>query len=105
VLTASVLLRSEVSSQPTVSHKAYSEGFGLILLTLALLFNAILLAPEARIERVPVNDLPFHVAAAQRLGEAIVHRETFLDPWLSEFSLGFPLWRYISHCPIYSRLP
>jgi hypothetical protein len=30
------------------------------------LFNAILLAPEARIERLPVNDLSFHLEASQR---------------------------------------
>ena len=68
-------------------------------MALALVFNAILLAPEARIERVPVNDLPFHFGASQRLGESIVHGEPFLDPWVSLWSLGFPLWR------IYQPLP
>ena len=81
------------------SHRRRPEVVGLLLLTLALLFNAILLAPEARIERVPVNDLPFHIGASLRLGEAIAHGEPFLDPWVSQWALGFPLWR------VYQPLP
>ncbi len=80
-------------------HRRYPETAGLLLLALALLFNAILLAPELRIERAPVNDLPFHIAASQVLGHSIAHREPFLDPWVSQWSLGFPLWR------IYQPLP
>src|SRR5579864_5843613 len=88
--------------EPAVAAVAISpnrEIAGLLLLAFALLFNAILLAPEARIERVPVNDLPFQIGAAQRLGESIAHHEPFLDPWVSQWSLGFPLWR------IYQPLP
>ena len=83
----------------TVSRKPHPEIAGLLLLALALLFNAILLAPEIRIERVPVNDLVFHLEASQRLGEGIAHGEPFLEPWVSQFSLGFPLWR------VYQPLP
>ncbi len=90
--------------EPAVAAQAtpgrpYPEFAGLLLLALALLFNAILLAPEVRIERVPVNDLPFHLGVSQRLGESIVHGEPFLDPWVSQWSFGFPLWR------IYQPLP
>lgn len=84
---------------PVMPHRRHPEIAGLVLLALALLFNAFMLAPEARIERVPVSDLPFHVGASERLGESIVHGEPFLDPWVSQWSLGFPLWR------IYQPLP
>ncbi len=84
---------------PATSQPPYPEVAGLLLLVFAVLFNAILLAPEARIERVPVNDLPFQIAASQRLSSSIAHGETFFDPWVSQFSLGFPLWR------IYQPLP
>jgi uncharacterized membrane protein len=80
-------------------RRLHPEGAGLLLLALALVFSAILLAPEARIERVPVNDLPFQIGASQRLGESLAHAEPFLDPWVSQWSLGFPLWR------IYQPLP
>jgi len=63
------------------------------------LFNAILLAPEARIERVPVNDLSFHLEASQRLGESIAHGEPFLDPWVSQWALGYPLSRSYQPLP------
>jgi uncharacterized membrane protein len=85
---------------PATTHRRLNrEAIGLLLLGLALIFNAIVLAPEARIERVPVNDLPFQISASQRLGESIAHHEPFLDPWVSQWSLGFPLWR------IYQPLP
>ena len=71
----------------------------MLLLAFALAFNTILLAPEVHIERVPVNDLAFHIAASQRLGQGVATAEPFLDPWVSEWSLGFPLWR------IYQPLP
>ena len=86
-------------SPAAAPRRLYPEAAGLLLLVLALVFNAILLAPEARIERVPVNDLPFHIEASQRLGESIAHAEPFLDPWASQWSLGFPLWH------IYQPLP
>src|SRR6185437_7761635 len=75
------------------------EFNGIFLLSLALIFNALRLLPEARIERIPVNDLVFHVEAARKLGKSILHGEPFLDPWVSQWSLGFPLWR------IYQPLP
>jgi len=62
-------------------------------------FNAILLAPEVHIERFPVNDLAFRTAASKRLCQGVANAEPFLDPWASEWSLGFPLWR------IYQPLP
>jgi hypothetical protein len=83
----------------TISHRLRSEAPGLLLLAFALAFNTILLAPEVHIERVPVNDLAFHIAASQRLGQGVANAEPFLDPWVSEWSLGFPVWR------IYQPLP
>src|SRR2546421_5195074 len=82
-----------------VLRRRYPEAAGLALLALALLFNAILLAPEARIERVPVNDLAFHLGASRILGQSIMRGSPFLDPWVSLSSLGFPLWR------VYQPLP
>jgi uncharacterized membrane protein len=81
------------------AHKPYPEAAGLVLLALALLFNALLLAPEARIERVPTNDMAFHLAASQRLGESIARGEPFLDPWVSQWALGYPVWRSYQPLP------
>src|SRR6476469_335085 len=86
-------------SRPAARQEPYHETVGLLLLAFALIFNALLLLPEAHIERVPVNDLAFHFEAAQRLGQSIVQGEPFLDPWVAQWSLGFPLWR------IYQPLP
>ena len=94
-----VSIQPDPTARNATAHRPYPEAVGLVLLALALLFNALLLASEARIERVPVNDLPFQIEASQRLGESIAHGEPFLDPWVSQWSLGFPLWR------IYQPLP
>jgi hypothetical protein len=55
---------------PAAARLSAAEARGLLLLGLALIVNAILLAPEIRIERVPVNDLSFHIADAR-------HRKPF----------------------------
>ena len=91
----------EIATTPKAvpAGKPYPEAAGLVLLALALLFNAILLLPEAWINRVGVNDLPFHIGAAQQLGESIAHNGPFLDPWVSQWSLGFPLWRIYQPIP------
>ncbi|HEV2170580.1 MAG TPA: hypothetical protein VGR40_06515, partial [Candidatus Binatus sp.] len=61
--------------------------------------NAILLWPEIRIERVPVNDLSFHIAASQRLTQSLFTGDSFLDPWMSQWALGFPLWHFYQPLP------
>ena len=70
-----------------------------MLLGLALLVNAILLWPEIRIERVPVNDLSFHIAASQRLTKSVITGDSFLDPWMSQWALGYPLWHFYQPLP------
>lgn len=76
-----------------------AQAGGLMLLGLALVVNAILLAPEIRIERVPVNDLSFHIAASQRLADSFVTGDSFLDPWVSQWALGYPLWHFYQPIP------
>src|SRR5277367_996090 len=76
-----------------------AEAGGLMLLGLALIVNAVLLWPEIRIERVPVNDLSFHIAASQRLADSLVSGDSFLDPWVSQWALGFPLWHFYQPLP------
>lgn len=70
-----------------------SELPGLALLFVALLFNGWYAAPELRIGRVPLNDTVFHLAASERLGKSIAEGEPFLNPWVSEWALGYPVWQ------------
>ena len=70
-----------------------------MLLGLALIVNAVLLWPEIRIERVPVNDLSFHIAASQRLANSLSTGDSFLDPWMSQWALGYPLWHFYQPLP------
>lgn len=69
------------------------EWLGLALLTCAVAFNAVYLAPEVRIGRVPPNDAVLHLALSERLIDSFRRGEPFLDPWVSEWGLGYPVWR------------
>jgi hypothetical protein len=75
-----------------------SELYGLALLACAVLFNAVYVAPELRIGRVPLNDIVFHLAASERMETSFERGEPFLDPWVSEWSLGYPVW--LSYQPL-----
>jgi hypothetical protein len=81
------------------SAKLRAEAGGLVLLGLALIVNAVLLWPEIRIERVPVNDLTFHIVASQRLTQSLSTGDSFLDPWMSQWALGYPLWHFYQPLP------
>src|SRR5260370_25918169 len=81
------------------SARLRAEANGLLLLGLALIVNAVLLWPEIRIERVPVNDLSFHIAASQRLTQSLSTGDSFLDPWMSQWALGYPLWHFYQPLP------
>src|SRR5206468_1098665 len=70
-----------------------SELSGLALLACAVLFNAYYAAPELRINRVPLNDVVFHLAASERMETGFERGEPFLDAWVSEWALGYPVWR------------
>jgi hypothetical protein len=81
------------------SARLRAESSGLILVALAMIVNAVLLWPEIRIERVPVNDLSFHIAASQRLANSLTTGDSFLDPWMSQWALGYPLWHFYQPLP------
>lgn len=68
------------------------EAPGLGLLLLAVGFTAWFGAPEYRINQLPDNDLAFHFTAIERLDESFARGEPFLDPWVSEWALGYPMW-------------
>ena len=78
------------TEMPEPSSRA--ELCGVVLLAVACAFNAVLLAPELRIGQLPLNDSVLHLAASERLAESFSRGEPLLDPWVSEWSLGYPVW-------------
>jgi hypothetical protein len=75
------------------ARRTVRQRAGGLLLLCALGIQALTLAPEVSRGRLPVNDLVFHLAASERLGASLVQDEPFLDPWVSEWALGYPVWR------------
>src|SRR5688572_30947280 len=92
-------MRRPMPSASPPGGRLRSEAPGLCLLAAALLWHSLLLAPELRLGTMPLNDLVFHRAASERLGEAFLRAEPFLDPWVSEWSLGYPVWRSYQPLP------
>src|SRR5215831_7205708 len=70
---------------------------GIALLICAILFTAYYAFPETRLNRVPLNDLVFHITASEHLVAAMENHES-LDTWVSEWSLGYPIW--LSYQPL-----
>jgi hypothetical protein len=78
---------------------AKGEVVGLSLLLVALAFNVYFLRGEARISAIPLNDQVFHSVASARLAESVSNGEPFLDPWVPNWGLGFPVWRSYQPLP------
>ncbi len=70
---------------------------GMALLACAILFTAYFTFPEIRLNQAPLNDMAFHITAAEHLSAAIEDHEP-LDSWVSEWSLGYPIW--LSYQPL-----
>lgn len=70
---------------------------GLTLLACATLFTARFAFPETRLNRVPLNDLVFHITASEHLLSALENHRS-VDSWVSEWSLGYPVW--LSYQPL-----
>src|SRR4051794_35936838 len=76
-----------------------AERSGLALTALAVAFTAWFAAPELRINRVPLNDVVYHLTASERMLDGFKHGEPFLDMWVSEWGLGYPVWRSYQPLP------
>ncbi len=82
-----------------VIRRLRAEAAGLAMVLAAGVLLAIGLAPELRICAAPMLDSVLHIAAAERLAEAVGEGEPFLDPWVSEWGLGYPMWRTYQPVP------
>jgi uncharacterized membrane protein len=71
---------------------------GLAFVVLAIGFTAVVAYPELRINRAPLNDEVLHLPASERLAGSLGH-DAFLDPWVSEWALGYPVWRSYQPLP------
>ena len=69
------------------------DRLGLLLLALAVLFQAVYCLPEIALASVSVHDGTLHHALALRVLDAARTGENPIDPWVSFSSLGSPVWR------------
>jgi len=75
------------------------KGVALILVLLAVVFNAILLWPEVGIPTMSLNDEVYHFSAVKEASLALEQGEDITDFWFSEVELGYPLFHHYQHLP------
>ena len=83
----------------SITDTVRRERVGLAFVGCAVLFNAWFASSELRLNRNPLNDLVYHQAASERMAESFARGEPFLDPWVSEWALGYPVWRTYQPLP------
>lgn len=74
-------------------------GIGIILLILAIFFNAIFLWSEVSVPTYNLNDEIYHQLSTRGAAEALENGLNPTDYWLSEIELGFPLFHHYQHFP------
>jgi len=72
---------------------------GIVLLAVAILFNAIFLFSEVKFHTPFLNDEILHYTAIQEASSALKEGRNPTDFWLSEIGLGYPLFHYYQHLP------
>lgn len=75
------------------------KGMALLLVLLAMVFNAILLWPEVGIPTMSLNDEVYHLSAIQEASLALRQGKDVTDFWFSKIELGYPLFHHYQHLP------
>src|SRR6266478_512957 len=69
------------------------------LVSAAILFNLCFLFPEVSIPVPNLNDNVLHYTLIERASEALRSRDNILDPWVSYWDMGYPVFEYYQHLP------
>lgn len=69
------------------------------LLLGAVVFNLVLLWPEAAVDTPPLNDAALHLPLVRRVADALARGEDPTDPWVPYFVQGYPLLHHYQHLP------
>lgn len=72
---------------------------GLVLLLVAIAFNAFVLFPELMSRTPAVNDNVFHLLNLERAADALRHGRDPTDIWLPSVGQGYPVFHYYQHLP------
>ena len=72
---------------------------GYALLVLAVLLLLVALRAELTVDGAYPHDAGLHLPAVERLAQAWERGESVLDCWVSEWVLGYPLWRSYQPLP------
>jgi hypothetical protein len=70
-----------------------------LLLALAVIVNLVLLRAQVTVDAPPLNDDVLHLLNLRRTVEALTSGQDPTDPWLSQITLGYPLFHYYQHLP------
>ena len=75
------------------------KGAAVLLLLVAIVFNAVFLWPEAGVPAFSFNDESVHLTAAQQASAVLGEGRNPTDFWLTQIELGLPLFHYYQNLP------
>ena len=69
------------------------------LISIAILFNLILLCPEVLGAPVIHGDAGFHLLLAESVTETLKYGGNLTDPWQDTMGMGYPVLHHYQHLP------
>jgi len=89
---------AKVKTVPAFLHTG--KGIALFLLLVAIVFNAVLLWPEAGVPAFSMNSDVLHLTATQQAASVLRQHLDPTDFWLPPVGLGFALFHQYEHLPL-----
>jgi hypothetical protein len=86
-------MTSETAKIRASPRFSFLRSWPFFILLVVLAANAWFLRDELSISRVDLNDNVYHFTLIERIVEAVERRESPLDCWSPEWSLGYPVLR------------
>ena len=69
----------------------------LALISIAILFNLILLCPEILVAPLIHGDAGFHLLLAESVTETLKYGRKLTDPWQDTMGMGYPVLHHYQH--------
>lgn len=86
-------------SDPLNTAAALPRPWAWVVVFAAVLFNAVLLAPELTVDAPSRNDNMLHLLMIHGANDAWQQGHNVVDFWIPQLDLGFPQFLYYQHLP------
>jgi hypothetical protein len=84
---------------PTSPSESFGRPVAALLVAMAVLFNAFILRGVLASHPPDINDMVLHRLLAEIMADAITEGRNWLDPWVPNIALGYPVWHAYQPLP------